>query len=58
MKLGAIIEWLGDISEFRGLVRLADNLGYDIIGVGTRRAVLTSCTCRSPSRRKKARTQF
>lgn len=34
MKLGAIIEWADDISEFRNMVRLADDLGYDIIGVG------------------------
>lgn len=34
MKLGTIIEWLSDISEFRHQVRLADELGYDIIGVG------------------------
>lgn len=34
MKLGAIIEWSDDLSVFRGLVRLADELGYDVIGVG------------------------
>lgn len=34
MKLGAIIEWADDLSEFRNLVRLADGLGYDVIGVG------------------------
>lgn len=34
MKIGAIIEWAEDISTFRGLVRLADALGYDLIGVG------------------------
>jgi alkanesulfonate monooxygenase SsuD/methylene tetrahydromethanopterin reductase-like flavin-dependent oxidoreductase (luciferase family) len=34
MKLGAIIEWADDLSEFRNLVRLADDLGYDVLGVG------------------------
>ncbi|WP_165495120.1 LLM class flavin-dependent oxidoreductase [Actinomadura roseirufa] len=34
MKLGTIIEWADDLAEFRGLVRLADGLGYDVIGVG------------------------
>ncbi|MEU8801175.1 LLM class flavin-dependent oxidoreductase [Spirillospora sp. NPDC048819] len=34
MKLGAIIEWADDLTEFRDLVRLADALGYDVIGVG------------------------
>jgi 5,10-methylenetetrahydromethanopterin reductase len=34
MKLGTIIEWLDDISEFRHLTRLADELGYDVIAVG------------------------
>lgn len=34
VKVGAIIEWLDDISEFRSLVRLSDELGYDVIGVG------------------------
>lgn len=34
MKLGAIIEWAEDVSEFRNLVHLADELGYDVIGVG------------------------
>lgn len=34
MKLGAIIEWMDDLSTFRNLVRLTDDLGYDVIGVG------------------------
>jgi 5,10-methylenetetrahydromethanopterin reductase len=34
VKVGAIIEWLDDLSEFRSLVRLSDELGYDVIGVG------------------------
>jgi len=34
VKLGAIIEWGADLSTFRSLVRLADDLGYDVIGVG------------------------
>lgn len=34
MKLGAIIEWADDLAEFRGLVKLADDLGYDVVGVG------------------------
>jgi alkanesulfonate monooxygenase SsuD/methylene tetrahydromethanopterin reductase-like flavin-dependent oxidoreductase (luciferase family) len=34
VKLGAIIEWTGDVAVFRRLVRLADDLGYDVIGVG------------------------
>ncbi|GAA3083778.1 5,10-methylenetetrahydromethanopterin reductase [Streptosporangium carneum] len=34
MKLGAIIEWMDDLSAFRRQVRLADDLGYDLIGVG------------------------
>ncbi|MCW2881636.1 MAG: Coenzyme F420-dependent N10-methylene tetrahydromethanopterin reductase-like protein [Sphaerisporangium sp.] len=34
MKLGAIIEWADDLSTFRSLIRLADDLGYDVIGVG------------------------
>jgi 5,10-methylenetetrahydromethanopterin reductase len=34
VKVGAIIEWLDDISAFRSLVRLSDELGYDVIGVG------------------------
>lgn len=34
MKLGAIIEWADDVAAFRQVVRLADDLGYDVIGVG------------------------
>ncbi|WP_345359571.1 LLM class flavin-dependent oxidoreductase [Actinoallomurus liliacearum] len=34
MRLGAIIEWTEDLPAFRGLMRLADELGYDVLGVG------------------------
>lgn len=34
LKLGAIIEWADDLAEFRSVVRLADDLDYDVIGVG------------------------
>jgi len=34
LKLGAIIEWADDLDAFRHVVRLADELGYDVIGVG------------------------
>lgn len=34
MKLGAIIEWADDLAVFRDLVRRADAIGYDLIGVG------------------------
>ncbi|MFI0349051.1 LLM class flavin-dependent oxidoreductase [Actinomadura sp. 9N407] len=34
MKLGAITEWVADLSDFREQVRLADDLGYDVIGIG------------------------
>ncbi|MEV0232252.1 LLM class flavin-dependent oxidoreductase [Nonomuraea sp. NPDC050786] len=34
MKLGAIIEWTDDLAVFRDVVRLTDELGYDVIGVG------------------------
>ena len=34
MKLGSILMWGDDVSAFRGQVGLADELGYDVIGVG------------------------
>jgi 5,10-methylenetetrahydromethanopterin reductase len=34
MKLGAIIEWTHDLPMFVHQVRLTDELGYDVIGVG------------------------
>jgi alkanesulfonate monooxygenase SsuD/methylene tetrahydromethanopterin reductase-like flavin-dependent oxidoreductase (luciferase family) len=34
MRLGTILLWGEDLSRFRGQVRLAEQLGYDIIGVG------------------------
>jgi 5,10-methylenetetrahydromethanopterin reductase len=34
LKLGAIIEWADDLETFRRVVRLADELGYDVVGVG------------------------
>ncbi|WP_430790369.1 LLM class flavin-dependent oxidoreductase [Actinoplanes sp. G11-F43] len=34
LRLGAIIEWADDLATFRQAVRLADELGFDIIGVG------------------------
>lgn len=34
MKLGTILMWSGDLAAFRRQVRLADELGYDVVGVG------------------------
>jgi len=34
VKLGALIEWDNDLSTFRRQCRLADELGYDVIGAG------------------------
>ncbi|HEY4453321.1 MAG TPA: LLM class flavin-dependent oxidoreductase [Pseudonocardiaceae bacterium] len=33
MKLGSILVWSNDTKEFRRHVRLADNLGYSVVGV-------------------------
>jgi 5,10-methylenetetrahydromethanopterin reductase len=34
MRLGTILLWGGEVSQFRRQVRLAEDLGYDVIGVG------------------------
>jgi 5,10-methylenetetrahydromethanopterin reductase len=34
MKLGTILLWGDDVSQFRRQVRLAEDLGYEVIGVG------------------------
>jgi alkanesulfonate monooxygenase SsuD/methylene tetrahydromethanopterin reductase-like flavin-dependent oxidoreductase (luciferase family) len=34
MKLGTILLWGNDVSQFRRQVRLAEELGYEVIGVG------------------------
>jgi 5,10-methylenetetrahydromethanopterin reductase len=34
MRLGSILLWGDDVSRFRREVRLAEDLGYDVIGVG------------------------
>jgi 5,10-methylenetetrahydromethanopterin reductase len=34
VKIGAIIEWTHEVTKFRHLLRSADSLGYDYIGIG------------------------